>query len=384
MNTEQIANILNYIKQFKRNIESYKSFAIERFHQVKTIQNFYELISQKVIELELVLKNSSEMIFKSISDANGRLIFSWFEAFFNYHNDLLEVLTNTHKNVEDYSNDLERYLENITAIVLLFKEFIEGNIIQERKKKIDEILNEQQIDVQRTINEFSSQVNEFRHERNNLLTELNALKAKSAADAETISSLKNKFEDEIQTIKTRYAKDLSGIELMKQEQIFMQSARDGKNERLYWIVGIALLVGILIWVVTYFMHKCWIDFSCLCDTKNCLDKNEKQSLFYYELIKRATLRVFIISMLVFLLKFSVKNYNAIMHNRTINLHKANCFAAAITMINGINNERSQEIILKLASEEIFQQHRTGYLVKEETSNIDLNFIEKLSKIFKKE
>ncbi len=70
-----------------------------------------------------------------------------------------------------------------------------------------------------------------------------------------------------------------------------------------------------------------------------------------------------------------------MHNITINLHKANCFGAAFKIIASIDNAETKQEILKLAGKEIFTQHKTGYLSKED--KIDINLLEKLAGMFSK-
>jgi hypothetical protein len=81
----------------------------------------------------------------------------------------------------------------------------------------------------------------------------------------------------------------------------------------------------------------------------------------------------VLSLAVFFIKFSVKNYNAAKHNMITNLHKANSLATASRLIATSPDTETFNAIITLAAKEIFTQPRTGFLVKDD-SKVDIGLI----------
>lgn len=89
-----------------------------------------------------------------------------------------------------------------------------------------------------------------------------------------------------------------------------------------------------------------------------------KTIFMFELIKSAFFRILIISIGFYALSFCIKNYNAVMHNRTINAHKANSLAAVVHLMENIKSDQGKENIMNQAAHSIFSHQKTGYFSKD--------------------
>ncbi len=194
-----------------------------------------------------------------------------------------------------------------------------------------------------------------------------------------IKNLNTRLEQEKKLQEDRF-QDLSKVELLKQEEIFTKA---GKLNRIYswlWLLGIIAATIVLVCFLGKFVKDFCIDMSCVENYKtNCPDCN--YSWVILELVRSSIYRIAIISIIVYLLVFTVKNYNATMHNYTINVHKANSFAAAFVMINGTITEKGKDDIMTYAAQAIFSHQNSGYIGKDnEPSNPLLveKIIEKIS------
>lgn len=232
---------------------------------------------------------------------------------------------------------------------------------------------------------YDSIIKKLENDRILLKTEIENLVSKSEQDAITIHELKYRMENELENFEERYKKNLGNYELIAQEKIFREEADDNNKGTAFWIRVIIGLTIVLLVICIWFMYSCWLDFTCLF-TKysigNFYQSNKWQALFYYELFKPVLIRLFILSIIVLLIKFSIRNYNALMHNKTVNMHKANSLAAMIRIINSLQNEETRNTLINLAGKEIFLHQKTGYLRKDDTK-IDLNVLEKLLSLLQK-
>ena len=217
---------------------------------------------------------------------------------------------------------------------------------------------------------------------NGHLKKLEAITIQGAKDAQEINSLKNEVEiqlselkNTIDTYKETSKLETSKLEVRTNALAFERAANDYNERSKNWKISLFVLVGVLIITSICFIVY-FNDVSY--EPSVILSATQKNTLFYFILFKNITLRIFILSILIYLLKFCNKNYNALKHNSTINRHKANCLEAAIRIISLMPSDDNTESILNLASKEIFTHHRTGYLFKDE--NVDLSLIEKIISI----
>ena len=205
--------------------------------------------------------------------------------------------------------------------------------------------------------------------------ELKALKEKSAADADQIQILRRDLEAQLKSFDERYKEIYSKAELGKQERRFMRTADYSNNQAKFWMWVIAGLAITLIILCIIFISACWIELSCV--FKNTVVEKEQQKwLLVYEIIRKSFLRLLILSLIIYLIKFSVKNYNALKHNFVINRHKEDSLDAVLNLMYNLPEGVGRDEVINTASREIFTQHKTGFLQKED----DLISISLLDKI----
>lgn len=239
-------------------------------------------------------------------------------------------------------------------------------------------------DYKEKIDDLNQQIKNNVSQRLLIEEELVKLRNKTVHDANTITELKNQLTLELDDFKARYKDSFVDLELLKLENIFREEA-DNKWSRKFWTWSIGIISALLIGICFWFMCECWVDLDCLTEKQKVLEglgTKKSEILFYYEIFKPVLLRIFILSIFILVLKFAIKNYNATMHNRVVNLHKANSLAAMLRVINTLNDEDTRNTLISTASKEIFLHQKTGYLQKD-SSKVDLGLLEKLSSILSK-
>ncbi|HSY60295.1 MAG TPA: hypothetical protein VK796_00405 [Cytophaga sp.] len=276
--------------------------------------------------------------------------------------------------LRDYENRIANYF--LDFILRRLKEFSEKGF-----ENIDDTLKAYLNNQLKIIEETIAKNNESSKQQTIQQVEIvNELREKSQRDADEINRLRAAMQNEIEDIRSRYKDDLANFEIMKQEEIFATTAQKQKQNTRWWLWGIVGSSLLVFGFTFYFIWSCWYDFKCINDNVTGNLSNYLGVIVYYELIKRAVLRLFVLSLAIALLKFCINNYNALMHNYTVNTHKANSLAAAFRIIASIQNENTRDTILNLAGKEIFMQQKTGYLSKEEMK-LDIKLFEKISSIF---
>lgn len=207
--------------------------------------------------------------------------------------------------------------------------------------------------------------------------ELSALKNKSIEDAKQIDNLKQTFQREINTLNTKYKEDLSKFESISQALTFQKASESYQLTANSWRKIVIAICLILLGLLLAFGYYTWIDFEhiqkYLDDGGINASTSRINTLFYYEIVSKSVLRIMVLSLAVFFIKFSVKNYNAAKHNMITNLHKANSLATASRLIATSPDTETFNAIITLAAKEIFTQPRTGFLVKDD-SKVDIGLI----------
>ena len=142
--------------------------------------------------------------------------------------------------------------------------------------------------------------------------ELEERKAASEEDAIKIEELKSRLENELSSFEDRYSTILSSGELLAQEEIFKNSAVEHGRLAKRWLIGVVVAAIVLLIVIFVTFKNFCFELDCFTGTaieshKGVLDDAGLQIL-WYELTKAIIFRVFIISIAVYLLMFTIKNY----------------------------------------------------------------------------
>lgn len=365
-------------KKVRELIEVARSLKIELSHEYSLY-----LATKTNVETRLLYVQNN---FNDLSEGDAMLIIDWYTR---NNTRLLEIVFSGYS-LLPVINSLSNALQELKAISNSpsFSEYSAIRNSEELLKNFEKDLNENKILTGNYIEALNKELAKQKENNQNLIKEFEQLRQKSLNDAAVINELKGRMEVELKEFDEKYRSNLGDYEILSQERIFREEAQQNMRDSKTWSYIIGGLAGVLIIVSWIFMCSCWFDYTCMCQKidKACsITGSNIQFLFYYELIRPVLIRVFILSIVVLLLKFAIKNYNAIMHNSTINMNKANSLAALIRIIAGLPNDDkdSKNIILTSASKEIFLQHKTGYLSKD-NAKVDLGLIEKIISIFRKE
>ncbi|MCW3110689.1 MAG: hypothetical protein JWQ09_5195 [Segetibacter sp.] len=278
----------------------------------------------------------------------------------------------TREVIEKYFGDTN-YIEDIRKINLSpqsEEQFWESQglflgILEGLKARID--LAHDDNDAREVPISANREIEELRKKSEFLADQILEERKRSEEDANQIRQLSDNLGKERKLMEERY-KELSKVELLKQEDIFIKAAATNKLQSWFWLAGIIVSSIGLIFLLSCFVKDFCLDVSCLQEQKKICPECGN-TLLIFELTRATIYRVAIISLAVYFVVFVIKNYNALMHNYTINIQKANSFAAAFVMINGPMTEKGKDDIMTQAAQAIFSHQNTGYLGKDnEPSN----------------
>lgn len=208
---------------------------------------------------------------------------------------------------------------------------------------------------------------------------------------------------EIQKLKEDLKKRTDGI-LLEEEKLnsfktklefadrgvdFQADAKSNKNTAIFWAIIFFILLTILLIIICNNINsnsnftKIAQDVNTVMTKKGQLfEKEIINNTIYISYIKMVFSRLFLYSLLIYGIRFSVKNYNAQMHNYIINSHKANSFKSTLSLLNTAKSDDGNDKLLVQATQAIFSHQNTGFNNKEtETSTPSLitNVIDSFSK-----
>lgn len=255
---------------------------------------------------------------------------------------------------------------NISIINFLGNQSNETNLAYLAKRLTD--IAERSVIIQIGIaasldDEYRVQQKEFRQKSQLEIAEINELK-------ESLKIELNSLRNTVERYKIDNVTDLEKLELNTNVIDFEKVAEKYNLQSERWRIWIVFLVFSLIGMSFWFLYC--INVLDLITVDGIITNENKNVLFYFVLFKNASLRIFIIGILVYLLKFCVNNYNAAKHNWSVNRHKANCLQAAMRIISlSPKEDEVRKSIFILAGREIFTQQVTGYLDKREVGDLDL-------------
>ena len=186
-----------------------------------------------------------------------------------------------------------------------------------------------------------------------------------------IENLKRSVSAQLDEWKERYTKENINIELITQGNSFNTRARANEKNSFLWIIAIAISTLVLVILISCFMCTVIEEISILktktyIDYKNvCATCSEKVLWLYFA--KGIVLKALLISINIYIIRFCVKNYNACMHNQTVNDQRQASFDVAFHFYNTIVSDRKDEILI-MAANSIFTHQKTGYIEKESEPN----------------
>lgn len=323
---------------------------------VQSLARYKELHRDVVVKLDLILKNSDEITSSVLGEINS--FYNSYVVFIKFLMSLDDVqFINSRKSIVDQLNSIFEEMKSIWQQIAGV--IINGNILDLESEN------------KRLRKESDMLLNQIKEDQENLHSEL-----------KNTISLKNSLEQELNDYKERYSDINTNVELETQVNVFETQAKNNLKDSNKWLKGIIgsgiVLIGILIYFYFGSELLCkeateYIKYKSVCD--NC-----GEQVLWVDMIRSLFFRLLILSVVIYILSFCVKNYNACMHNKTNNDHRHNSFRAALHFYNTTTSEKREEILIKVA-DAIFTYQKSGYYGKDsEPSNPSIiqSVIEKVS------
>ena len=223
--------------------------------------------------------------------------------------------------------------------------------------------------------------------------ELESTPSDSKQYEETLKHLLSEFHDTIKStnkqkkildknlklIEERYKDVVAKSEIDIQKNQFEIAADKHRQRAIITIVITFIYLAIISPFLWYIMTEFCFEVKCF-DRVECLEYDQicpdcGKHMLYFEMFKAAFFRLLTISLILYILSFLIKNYNASMHNMVINKQRANSLDASQGMLDSLSQEARDKVLLQV-SNSIFSHQKTGYLRKEGDPQ-NPNFIEKI-------
>lgn len=192
-----------------------------------------------------------------------------------------------------------------------------------------------------------------------------ALKEKQG-DLDEIEKLINVFKDQERRLET----SLKHVGLFNEALTFINESKDNLKRGNFWVyVSLGIFVLFII-TITIFIWGTGTAHDILCHDNVC-DYSETHTTmlltFFY--IGKAT----IISVILFALSWTLKNYRSERHNYVINKHKALSLSTAIgILVNPEYKDIEKEELFKEVLKNVFSHQNTGYSKEDNSSPSILN------------
>lgn len=223
--------------------------------------------------------------------------------------------------------------------------------------------------------------NTSKNEIDKTIKEILLLKDKSIEEAKQIETIKEGLTNDLKNFEDRYKNDIfNKAEIIKQENAFSSDSIQFKKVSFYWLFGVIISSLILILVLFLSFKNFCFEINCyknICDidyNQICSDCN--RLILYVEIFKAISFKIFLISIVTYFISICVKNYNANMHNYTVNKHKANSLSAALVLLEKSKTDEGIDKIVSLAATAIFTHQPTAFNNKD-PENTSVSITEKV-------
>lgn len=222
---------------------------------------------------------------------------------------------------------------------------------------------------------------DIEHERERIEIEAREIQKLKEDLVKRTESILNE-EEKLNSFKTKLEFADKGID-------FQTDAIKNKKNAKVWAVIFLILLIILLWIIcdnlnsnNSFSNIAKDVYSKLNDKNLLLEKSLILNTIYATYAKFMFSRLFLYSLLVYSIRFSVKNYNAQMHNYIINSHKSNSLKSTLSLLDTAKSDEGNDKLLVQATQAIFSHQNTGFNNKEtevSSPNLVTNVIESVTK-----
>ena len=342
----------SHLLEFKNSFEKWNKINFKKLYRVELGTGSFKEFTSTLEDIEKKIKRTNEI--KVILGDN------LLSQFYSQLNQIIEQL-NTLANYDD-------------ASFLSQKIAIKNNVIN---------YNEQILNVWPQIVAIFND-NASKSEFDRTLKEIRILKDKSVEEAKNIETIREGLTNDLKSFEERYKNEIfSKAELIKQENAFANDSIQFKKISTYWlfaVMGSSIILLLILYLsfkifcyeVNCYENICKINYDAIC--VNC-----NKIILYFEIFKAVTFKLFLVSIFVYFISICIKNYNANMHNFTVNKHKANSLSSALILLEKSKTDEGIDKIISLAATAIFTHQPTAFNNKDpEHSNLSIT-----DKIFEK-
>lgn len=205
------------------------------------------------------------------------------------------------------------------------------------------------------------------------IKQIDNIKKEIADTKEFINTIKSDYETSLSDFQTKFKNELENSQLIKEKNTFEQRAEKHRNNSYLWLGISVIIFGVLSYLLLLFFLNPLYELSKI-NLKFILQFNANGLLFsknilWYQILKTVFFKLLIISVIIYALSFSIKNYNVEKHNFVINTNKVNSIQSALHFLNNnLIDVNAKNEIIKLVCQAIFSQHNTGFISKEAEPN----------------
>lgn len=178
------------------------------------------------------------------------------------------------------------------------------------------------------------------------------------------------------------------LEVSKDKFDFFTESKKNGRISIFWGISVCTLIFVLFWLLNGHFTEDNAFPNIALSIKERLSKEfgSNQNLIdktiYIAYAKYIVTKLLFYSILIYSIVFCIKNYNAQMHNKIVNLHKANAFQSIISLLDTAKSDEGNDKLLVQATQAIFSHQNTGYNgidVEPNNPNLVTNIIDSVSK-----
>ncbi|GGG20948.1 coiled-coil domain-containing protein [Pontibacter amylolyticus] len=347
-----------------------------------------EQILKKLTELQAKLASSSGFEYELIDEACG-ILHIYNQQFFNnsYYTEILSGL--------DFENTYVTSLQKLKGLIATMIENLDiekSNNIRPKYEKLVEELEKDKKEIEELVKEIREEQDFIRTEKNRIKNERDFVLAQSE-EAKKLNEELNLEREKLLHESAKFDEFTKKLEVNSKSYDFETLASINKRAANTWAVITGILIIALIAIIYKSLSQTGMYSNIInsvnnglqessVDLLNNLTKDNYTLILYFTFIKYSLANLLLVSLMIYAVVFSVKNYNAQMHNHVINAHKSNALGSTASILNTARSEDGNDKVLVQATQAIFAHQNTGYNGQESeptSPNLITNVIDSVSK-----
>ncbi len=209
----------------------------------------------------------------------------------------------------------------------------------------------------------------------------------SRIDVEQISQLKTEVEsmkENFTVSMDKFGKDYREIinyaDILKNSVEFKDDSITYLRTARSWRWIVLLTLCIVLFAAVWILCLCIDDITCLIGPSTDVNSKVALHLLYISVFSKIAVKAFILTILIMVLKFTLRHYDALMHNMVIANTKYSSLRAILRILGVVSDKGSRDEFLLSATKELFVTENSGFLRKSKDKRIDKNLMSLLREI----